>query len=444
MAGERDWPKEGAAILQRAKDIEATGRPQAALDEYRKSMQVFEYVYKNEKIPKVKEHWGKQLAAIMDKVEDLQERIKNGTTAGPPGGAGGGEATVARPPPTASGGSGAEQAAEDKEKDGLRNALAGAIVSEKPNIKWDDVAGLKTAKEMLQETVILPSKFPQLFTGAREPWHGVLLYGPPGTGKSRLAKACATEADATFFSITASDLVSKWQGESERLVRNLFEMAREQKPSIIFIDEVDSLCGERGGSGESDGARRIKNEFLAQMDGVGKTRDHLLVLGATNTPWDIDSGIRRRFEKRIYIPLPDYEARLAVLKIHIGKTPSQVSAEDLAEIAQRTEGYSGADVGNLVKDAAMEPLRRYSRAKTFKTVMRPDSEGVTRRFWAPCSPGDPEAVEKTLGQVPPEELLVPEMLRSDFESALEKCRPSVGPGDLVRHEEYTQQFGMDG
>merc|ERR1719367_1363664 len=208
-------------------------------------------------------------------------------------------------------------------------------MTEKPNIKWDDVAGLMMAKDALKESVILPAKFPKLFTGKREPWHGILLYGPPGTGKSFLAKACATEADATFFSISSSDLVSKWMGESERLVRNLFEMARENKPSIIFIDEVDSLCGARGESGESDAARRIKTEFLAQMDGVGKDTGQLLVLGATNSPWDLDTAIRRRFEKRIYIPLPEVEARITMLKLHLGQTPNDFAQADFAAIAQR-------------------------------------------------------------------------------------------------------------
>ena len=126
-----------------------------------------------------------------------------------------------------------------------------------------------------------------------------MLYGPPGTGKSYLAKAVATEADSMFYSVSSSDLVSKWQGESERLVRSLFEMARENKPAIIFIDEIDSLCGARG-EGENDSARRIKTEFLVQMQGVGKTHDGILVLGATNTPWSLDPAMRRRFEKRIW------------------------------------------------------------------------------------------------------------------------------------------------
>ena len=153
---------------------------------------------------------------------------------------------------------------DDPEKKKMQGKLEGAIVEEKPNIKWSDVAGLDAAKESLKEAVILPIKFPHLFTGKRKPWRGILLFGPPGTGKSFLAKAVATEADSTFFSVSSADLVSKWLGESEKLVKNLFEMAREKSPAIIFIDEVDSLCSSRSDN-ESESARRIKTEFLIQM-----------------------------------------------------------------------------------------------------------------------------------------------------------------------------------
>jgi vacuolar protein-sorting-associated protein 4 len=176
----------------------------------------------------------------------------------------------------------------------IKTKVTGAILTEKPNVRWDDVAGLEGAKEALKEAVILPIRFPHLFTGQRKPWRGILLYGPPGTGKSFLAKAVATEANSTFFSVSSSDLVSKWLGESERLVRQLFQMARENKPSIVFIDEVDSLCGTRG-EGESEASRRIKTEFLVQMNGVGHDMDGVLVLGATNIPWQLDPAIRRRY-----------------------------------------------------------------------------------------------------------------------------------------------------
>lgn len=179
--------------------------------------------------------------------------------------------------------SGKKELDEDQKK--LRGALSGAVLAEKPDVKWDDVAGLENAKESLKETVILPTMFPMLFTGKRVPFKGILLYGPPGTGKSYLAKAVATESDSTFFTVSSADLISKWQGESERLVKNLFEMAREAETgnSIIFIDEVESLCGTRG-EGESDSMRRVKTEFLVQMDGVGKSQGggRVLILGATN------------------------------------------------------------------------------------------------------------------------------------------------------------------
>uniref|UniRef100_A0A2K5KTY6 vesicle-fusing ATPase n=1 Tax=Cercocebus atys TaxID=9531 RepID=A0A2K5KTY6_CERAT len=165
-------------------------------------------------------------------------------------------------------GSDSDSEGDNPEKKKLQEQLMGAVVMEKPNIRWNDVAGLEGAKEALKEAVILPIKFPHLFTGKRTPWRGILLFGPPGTGKSYLAKAVATEANnSTFFSVSSSDLMSKWLGESEKLVKNLFELARQHKPSIIFIDEVDSLCGSRN-ENESEAARRIKTEFLVQMQGL--------------------------------------------------------------------------------------------------------------------------------------------------------------------------------
>ena len=191
--------------------------------------------------------------------------------------------------------------------------MLNTIVAEKPNVKWDDVAGLLEAKKSLYEALVMPIKMPDFFTGNVEPWKGILLYGPPGTGKTYLAKACATECESTFFSVSSSDLMSKYVGESEKHIKNLFKMANEKAPSIIFIDEIDSLCGSRS-EGENESSRRVKTEFMVQMQGLGNKNDKVLVLGATNLPWSLDSALRRRFEKRIYIPLPDVEAREYLLK----------------------------------------------------------------------------------------------------------------------------------
>lgn len=336
---------------------------------------------------------------------------------------------------------------EDKEKKLLLSRLEGAIVVEKPAVKWSDVAGLEAAKDALKEAVILPIRFPQLFTGKRVPWKGILLFGPPGTGKSYLAKAVATEANkSTFFSVSSSDLVSKWLGESEKMVRNLFELAREHKPSIIFIDEIDSLCSSRSDN-ESESARRIKTEFLIQMQGVGHDTDGILVLGATNIPWVLDSAIRRRFEKRICIPLPDEVARLTIFKIHLGSTPTELTDNDLKILAQKTEGYSGADISVVVRDALMQPIRKVETATHFKRVKGPkprDPSIFCNDLLVPCSPGQKGAIEMTWIDVPSEKLIEPLLTMRDILKSLATSKPTVNQEDLRKLQEFTESFGQDG
>lgn len=337
-----------------------------------------------------------------------------------------------------------EESADDKK---LREQLEGVIVMEKPNIHWNDVAGLHVAKESLKEAVILPTKFPHLFVGKRTPWRGILLYGPPGTGKSFLAKAVATEAgNSTFISASASDLLSKWLGESEKLVKGLFAMARKNKPTIIFLDEVDSLCSARG-EGESESARRIKTEFLVQMQGVGNDNEGILVLGATNIPWGLDSAIRRRFEKRIYIPLPEAEARTYMFKLNLGTTPHVITEPQFIELGDRSEGYSGADIAIVVRDALMQPVRKVQQATHFKKVSGPSRDDPTvlkHDYLSPCSPGDPQGVETNWMNINGDDLLEPKVDMNDMLRALSNCRPTVGEDDLKEHVKFTQDFGQEG
>lgn len=354
----------------------------------------------DEKNEKLKQLIRAKFLEYLDRAEKLKEHL------GQVAQAEGAESQGKGASMSASAGSKGEGEDLDAETKKLRSGLSSVILTERPNVSWDDVAGLSTAKEALKEAVILPMKFPQLFTGKRKPWSGILLYGPPGTGKSFLAKAVATQSNSTFFSVSSSDLVSKWMGESERLVKQLFAMAREARPSIIFIDEVDSLCGTRS-EGESEASRRIKTEFLVQMNGVGNDdQTNVLVLGATNIPWALDTAIKRRFEKRVYIPLPELDARRRMFELNIGSTPCQLSPEDLRLLASETEGYSGADIAVLVREALMQPVRRVMNATHFKRVTVPSAEEGASPIvkYTPCSPGDPDAQEMTWVDVGSDEL----------------------------------------
>ncbi|KAG1649387.1 Vacuolar protein sorting-associated protein 4B [Nymphon striatum] len=299
---------------------------------------------------------------------------------------------------------------EDPERKKMQSKLEGAIIMEKPNIKWSDVAGLECAKETLKETVILPIKFPHLFQGKRKPWKGILLFGPPGTGKSFLAKAVATETNnSTFFSVSSSDMVSKWLGESEKLVKNLFELARKLKPSIIFIDEIDSLCSSRSDN-ESESARR-KQSFLSRCKGI-------LVLGATNIPWVLDAAVRRRFEKRIYFPLPEEHARAIMFKLNLGTaTPHSLTEDDFKNLGKKSEGYSGADISIVVRDALMQPVRKVKTATHFKKSRGPsrsDPNIMVNDLLQPCSPGEYGSEEMSWMQVPGDKLLEPIVTMKDM------------------------------
>ncbi|RKP25727.1 AAA-domain-containing protein [Syncephalis pseudoplumigaleata] len=374
-----DFLSRGIDIVKKATDEDTKGNYEEAYRHYQHALDYFMMALKYEKNDRSKMSIRKKFTEYLDRAEYLKEYLnKSNGNGGQKKEGGAGEQAVGVNADKASkknvgGGDG------DAETNKLRADLSNTILSETPNVHWDDIAGLTFAKEALKEAVILPARFPHLFTGKRAPWRGILLYGPPGTGKSYLAKAVATEAKSTFFAISSSDLVSKWMGESERLVKNLFVMAREQRPATIFIDEIDALCGSRG-EGESEASRRIKTEFLIQMNGVSADTEGILVLAATNIPWQLDTAIRRRFEKRIYIPLPDEMARTRMFQLHIGDVKCALSSHDYHELARRTEGFSGSDIATVVRDALFEPIRKIQSATHFKAVsmgrcMRESSNG---------------------------------------------------------------------
>jgi len=298
----------------------------------------------------------------------------------------------------------------------LIESILHEVLDGSPGVRWDDIAGLEFAKKNVYEIVVWPLLRPQFFRGLRGPPKGLLLFGPPGTGKTLIGKAIATESNARFFSISASSLTSKWHGQGEKLVRTLFAVAAHLEPSVIFIDEIDSLLSQRQDA-EFEASRRIKTEFLVQLDGVassaGKRDDpsapssepRILVIGATNRPHELDEAARRRLVKRLYIPLPDAPARRQLVTHLLSREAHAMRDKDIDRLVEQTDGYSGADLHALCKEAAFGPLRE------LKDITSASVEDVR-----PIEP-------------------------KDFDAALLLVRASVDQKDLKMLEDWNRTFG---
>ncbi|AIY89986.1 CDC48 family AAA ATPase [Geoglobus acetivorans] len=297
-----------------------------------------------------------------------------------------------------------EEALKNIEPSAMREVLV-----EVPNIKWDDIGGLEKAKQELKEAVEWPMKYPELFiTAGIKPPRGILLYGPPGTGKTLLAKAVANESNANFISVKGPELLSKWVGESEKHVREMFRKARQVAPCVIFFDEIDSLAPRRGGTGDSHVTERVVSQLLTELDGLEELKD-VVVIAATNRPDMIDPALLRpgRIERHIYIPPPDIEARKEIFRVHTRDMPlsDDVSFDRLAEM---TDGYSGADIEAVCREAGLTAIRE---------VVQKYSE---------------EEIKEAVKQL--------KVTMDHFRKAIEKVRPSLTEDDLERYEKIVKDF----
>jgi len=288
------------------------------------------------------------------------------------------------------------------------------ILVREPNVSWDSIAGLAHVKRILRQNLVILPLRPDIAKGLLAPWKSVLFYGPPGTGKTFLAKAVATECKRTFFNITSATITSRFLGESEKLVSHLFSLAEQMAPSTIFFDEIDSIASQRGSSHEHETSRKMKAELLTKLEGIDSSTEtnSIFVLAATNFPWDLDEALLRRFQKRIFIPLPDTDARLYILKSCLSENANE--AFNFQMWAEKLEGYSCADITNLCRDAVQAVFDK-------RTALLDTQEWLN---------------------MPAEEAKIV-LSNEDFQAAASKRKSSVDQSSLSRYDEWRATKGAE-
>ncbi|XP_052816322.1 vacuolar protein sorting-associated protein 4-like isoform X3 [Mya arenaria] len=305
-------------------------------------------------------------------------------------------------------------------------------------VEWTDVKGAQDVKDALKECILLPLKFPALFKGMRVPHRGILLLGAPGTGKTLLARALQTEAgrDVTCFYVHAWDLLGKYSGDPEEKLRALFSAAQSREPAIIFLDDIEVI----GSDSENDQNRSACNEMLI---GFSQLQNNVFVVGLTHAPWAINLALLKRFSKRLYMPLPDTDARTDILGAQLRSMDHTLTQEHLRSLSSRCAGFSGSDLVVLVRDVAMEPVRRLQAATHFKKVNKSQLEETTcseddMYMYIPCAPDDPVAMEMTWTEIPEHSLGPLPVNMEDVLKCLEKTKPTISQDELRKFDEFDE------
>ncbi|CAL6042057.1 Vacuolar_protein sorting 4b [Hexamita inflata] len=301
------------------------------------------------------------------------------------------------------------------------NSLLGQGCLQKHTLTLTSIHGMNTTKQALTDAILLPIQFPKLFEN-RQKYNRILLHSLPGCGKSFIVKCISGETKLPLITATPSQLFSKYQGQSEKLVRALFEICDQNKPCILFLDEIDSMCGQRS-SDDSESSRRVKNEILQLMDTLDP---QILLIGATNMPFEIDSAVRRRFEKRIFVDLPDIEARTHMLQEWI-----LIKGEfQLSQIAEYLDGYSGADIKNVSKAINFLPVQKLQQAKNFSFI---------NNKWVVDENGESKQLKDLVGQ----EIEEPNIILIEIEAVVKKIKSSVRMADIESHTKFQNEFGSE-
>lgn len=392
-------------LLDRAIGLDQRGMKKEACQHYLKASKILIKLSNSSSLPSIRKHYLKRAQECVDRVRYISGIKKKSSSSvdglrEPPKREYEPSAKPIEPAPAQ------PIAEEDEDSKRLQEMISDTIISERPDTTMDEIAGLDTAKQAIYDAIVAPMKHPELFKGkARQPWRGILFYGPAGCGKTLIAKAVASEINATFFNVSAANIVSKWLGESERLVLKLFELARKNQPAVIFIDELDSIGVARSGD-DVGGERRLKTQLLTELQGLAsKEGERVTVVGATNLPWELDFALRSRFEKRIHVPLPEKVARKAIFEIHMEDV--EISDDvDYSELADLSEGYSGREISVVCREAAMEPIRDLQ-----KTGRMEDEEEIFD---------------------------IRPVSREDFLLAIENIRPAISPEEIKKYIDWAE------
>lgn len=325
------------------------------------------------------------------------------------------------------------------------NAKGSSFQFTQPNAaaaRWSSVIGAQQAITALQQAVVMPQRMPHLFTGARKPWKCILLYGPPGTGKTMLAAATAAEAGVPFVSVSASDLLSKWVGETEKLVRELFASASTYDRCIIFLDEIDAICSARGGNGETELSRRVKTEFLVRMQSVDPHR--VTIIAATNLPWELDTAFRRRFDRLIYVGLPSSEDLIKLIKAQMQNIAHSLTEENFVKLGELAHGLSPCDIMHMCQHALMLPIERLQGSKFFRLTSRARHVGCHQKqsqpdddeVFVPCNGTDDGAVELSAEAIDPQRIAVDAVSYDDLCVAIRSFPKSNNDEYVARYFDW--------
>lgn len=407
----------GIDLINRAQAAEQAGDYPGAVKLYTRGIEWLQTSQRYEQSTTIKTSVNKKMREYLERAEELAELIKKSKTTVP---------EKAAPAAAAAAAAGPVSDSRD---------LSGIVRESRPSVTWDDVAGLHSVKTELRASVVYPEALPQLYRDSRMTrWNGVLLFGPPGTGKTMLAEAVASQVpNATFLDVQVANVMNKYVGESERTIKAIFDLARKRAPTVMFIDEIDCIMSART-DGENDAARKVKNQVLVELNQLGSDPSkYVMVLAATNLPGSLDEAFRRRMQKRIYIPLPDADARRALLQQRIG---TALSADNVAALVARTDGWSGSDLNTLINAAKNRLIHQLESATHFRAGVN----GLEM-----CDADQPGALPITMDELISadrgKEIVPPAVCMDDFEFALRVTRPTAS-AEMVRNcEQFKEQYG---